>query len=427
MSTTRCFYNHTKQDPSVPYIDQDWTGNDVLVNDCFCIASFPKDRPSPTNNTGSSQPDVYYLATPPLTAPTINAEPFFSPNSTNGICSSYPNGPDDCANTQSGYCLTPDGQIEALACNNENSTATMMQGCQMNASGGYLQLWQCVPSTWDCVSTSARARSCEINYNGNGAFTSKKACRASNCENCANNGYCNGRGSCANNICYCTGGYFTDDCTCPPLGTGQGGCDWPDLNTLEKCGDLCQSANIAEDFGRCLPGWLVLNVSRGNCPPFGGCFRSGGMVLLQDNTGIAIQDTREGQKIITVQGTVATIESLRSHNIMPSESYWYGINDDDPFFTSNHPLLTFDGKWVALNPQVANQETPGLACEKMKVGQSLRKWQGSKYQEVVIKRITIDVPKQNEKMYELNLIGGDSYHINGYAVKMISLKEINQL
>lgn len=423
-----CYYNYTKQNPSEPYILRDATGKQLNILDCFCV--------SPTVNVAvdaeaSRLPNqvpaapTYYLAPPADAAGVTNVEYLLSP-SPNTTCASFPNGPADCWLEPDHYCREPSGTIEGLSCQPNAAVGSKFGGCVPDGQGGSLQGWQCVPTTWDCVPHNG-TRMCQINPNNAGRYTSQQACLAAHCEDCQDKNFCNNHGVCSHNQCICTENFTGADCSCPPKGSQSGsgckGCDWPDLATLQKCGGPCDTYCGNQGNGlECLCACSDCKGCTGPCKP-NGCFRVGTQVLMQDRTTKSIETISTGDHVLSYVNSNSHIQPSEVGNEkvfqrLPLGFFWYGFNDVTPFFTANHPFLTWNGKWVALDPEGAKDENPDLLCDQMKIGQTLRRWKNGEYEPFIIRRITVDPSDGTEEMHGLYLLGEKSYHANGFCVKM---------
>ena len=105
---------------------------------------------------------------------------------------------------------------------------------------------------------------------------------------------------------------------------------------------------------------------------------------------------------------------------MTKGNYWYGINDDKPFFTEGHSFESTNKSYICINPDIAKKENIIFDYKKMKVGDYVYKYNyETKEKELVrINKITRELVTKNTHSYGLYLTGDRSYYANGYAVLM---------
>ena len=96
----------------------------------------------------------------------------------------------------------------------------------------------------------------------------------------------------------------------------------------------------------------------------------------------------------------------------------FGINDDKPFATPNHPFWT-EERWKCINSESAMEENPDISYGVLQVGDTVFRISQTDpllYEPVTIWQLTFTMLSEPSKTYGLNLNGPQSYHANGYVV-----------
>ena len=151
----------------------------------------------------------------------------------------------------------------------------------------------------------------------------------------------------------------------------------------------------------------------------GGCFVAGTEVMTEGGQSIPIEQIREGTPVLTRADTNElgwASDELVEISIGGQEITLFGLNQDEPFFTSNHVFMTTGGH-RALNPEGARRENPYLEVGHLQVGDVVFQTTGDNIYETItiekipVKRVALDY------VYGVHLREGlRSYHANGYLV-----------
>jgi hypothetical protein len=216
---------------------------------------------------------------------------------------------------------------------------------------------------------------------------------------------------------------------------------------------------------------LTTGTSPDNDPDKGaGCFVAGTIVQLADGREMAIEEVREGHRVVGKDGGISTQTGERVILELEQGEYIYGIDDgtrqDEPFFSAGHLFWTPQG-WKAIDPAIARLENPQRDVSELKPGDvvfRLRATGGTgstneppqwaagpaesesvgtiacptlnevpraagpsitglrshlAYDEVCIRAFTRAYLPEGGRLYGLHLVDGpNSYHANGYLVAM---------
>ncbi|KAL6885433.1 hypothetical protein GGI43DRAFT_388957 [Trichoderma evansii] len=168
-----------------------------------------------------------------------------------------------------------------------------------------------------------------------------------------------------------------------------------------------------------------------------GCFRPGTQVLT-DGGPINIEELREGTRVLTSGGEVPAYGICSDEQVVQSvligptlRRQLWGINEDQPFFTSQHVFHTTTGL-RAVDPVKAKLENPWLEVGALMVGHSLiHTTDGKTYKPVEIKTLHHEVA-DCDTIHGVHLREGQrSYHANGYLVHLnypeITIKSLSKL
>ncbi|KAJ4371940.1 hypothetical protein N0V85_009084 [Neurospora sp. IMI 360204] len=168
-----------------------------------------------------------------------------------------------------------------------------------------------------------------------------------------------------------------------------------------------------------------------------GCFRPGTQVLT-DGGPINIEELREGTRVLTSGGEVPAYGICSNEQVVQSvligptlRRQLWGINEDQPFFTSQHVFHTTTGL-RAVDPVKAKLENPWLEVGALMVGHSLiHTTDGKTYKPVEIRTLHHEVA-DCDTIHGVHLREGQrSYHANGYLVHLnypeITIKSLSKL
>lgn len=133
---------------------------------------------------------------------------------------------------------------------------------------------------------------------------------------------------------------------------------------------------------------------------------------------MSIEKQTSGLKILVHGGEIATITAEFVENTIPPGDQLFGINDDAPFASVNHPFWTTEG-WKCLAVEAAKQENPDIEFKLLQVGDIVYKIAQTSpllYEPIRISRFTFRTLSEPTKIYGLHLDGPRSYHANRYVV-----------
>ncbi|WP_400259612.1 hypothetical protein [Candidatus Methanomassiliicoccus intestinalis] len=178
-------------------------------------------------------------------------------------------------------------------------------------------------------------------------------------------------------------------------------------------------ANVAEPYS------LSSNIKPNNEMKVGkhrkepGCVLAGTKILMQDGSSKPIEAIRKNDRVLSVGGMPAIVSDELIIN--PHVKEFYAINDDEPFLSLEHAILTQQG-WKCLNPELAQQINPNLEISLLEVGDVVCKLKGRDpktgeliYENVMVKKINTHI-KECVMSYDLHFTDGyKSYHANDYC------------
>lgn len=143
----------------------------------------------------------------------------------------------------------------------------------------------------------------------------------------------------------------------------------------------------------------------------------------------------EGTKILTANGTECNIEDIKAHqeicNCKGSISYTsdelikndkveilYAINDDAPFMSLEHAILTERG-WCSMNPTLSMSINPNFLVHQLEIGDVFYKKVSANGRITDIRceitRINVSPNTAKKLCYDLHFFDGfNSYYANGY-------------
>ena len=150
----------------------------------------------------------------------------------------------------------------------------------------------------------------------------------------------------------------------------------------------------------------------------GGCFTAGTKITLTNGKEIPIEKQAAGLKLLAQGGETTTItEEYVDNDLLPGQQL-FGINDDDPFASLNHPFWTTEG-WKCLEPEGAKEENPNIDFKLLQVGDIVFRIAQTNpllYEPVKVCKFMFMTVTEPSKIYGLHLDGPRSYHANGYVV-----------
>ena len=149
-----------------------------------------------------------------------------------------------------------------------------------------------------------------------------------------------------------------------------------------------------------------------------GCFTAGTKITLTNGKEIPIEKQAVGLKLLAQGGETTTItEEYVDNDLLPGQQL-FGLNDDDPFASLNHPFWTTEG-WKCLEPEGAVEENPNIDFKLLQVGDIVFRIAQTNpllYEPVKVHKFTFMTVTEPSKIYGLHLDGPRSYHANGYVV-----------
>ncbi|WP_438447020.1 hypothetical protein [Gorillibacterium sp. sgz5001074] len=100
-------------------------------------------------------------------------------------------------------------------------------------------------------------------------------------------------------------------------------------------------------------------------PDDSGCVREHTPIRMADGSVKPVQDLVPGDLVLNGYGTFSVCSTERIHN--PFVREMYGINDEPPFMSPEHALMT-DRGWCSLNPYLSRRLNPGVSLHRLQVG-----------------------------------------------------------
>lgn len=154
--------------------------------------------------------------------------------------------------------------------------------------------------------------------------------------------------------------------------------------------------------------------------PSSGCLTADTRILLDDGTELSVGQIKEGDRLRHTQRGYSTLGS--EFPVNPSLKYVYSINDDEPFMSLEHAIMTQRG-WCSMAPNLTKDLAPHHQVKLLTIGDVVLKvknpGQGTvSFDKVVVKRINMksfDLGK-GPQGFGIQLRGGHhSYFANGYC------------
>lgn len=147
-----------------------------------------------------------------------------------------------------------------------------------------------------------------------------------------------------------------------------------------------------------------------------GCVLAGTNIILADGSQIRVENIKSDMSVLNCSGTV----SSTSDELIVNDSVrmLYSINDDEPFMSFEHAILTNRG-WCSLNPGLSNEINPNFNVKKLLIGDVIEKadiYNGRVvYTSCEVKKINITENSEQKLCYDLHFYDGyNSYYANGY-------------
>lgn len=147
-----------------------------------------------------------------------------------------------------------------------------------------------------------------------------------------------------------------------------------------------------------------------------GCVTAGTKILLSDNSYINVENVSSDFCIRNCEGGISytTDEIIVNRNVQEL----YSINDDEPFMSLEHAVLTQRG-WCSLNPDLSNEINSNYNVKKLEMGDVIEKIElvngEISYKNVTVKKINIACNSEELTCYDLHFYNGiNSYYANGY-------------
>lgn len=138
------------------------------------------------------------------------------------------------------------------------------------------------------------------------------------------------------------------------------------------------------------------------------CFTAGTKVRLADNQEMPIEKVELNHELKSPFGKNKVLGYDRT---TLGERKLYAINDDNYFYTAEHPFLTTTG-WRSIDPDETKQETKELICGELKEGDILITDKGLQ----TIHTIKSKTDKPDTPLYNFFLDGDQSYYANDFVV-----------
>lgn len=154
----------------------------------------------------------------------------------------------------------------------------------------------------------------------------------------------------------------------------------------------------------------------GTKAPDSGCVIKGTKILLSNLRECPIEMLKHNDQILSCENLPSTCSDGLIFN--PNVTALYAVNEDDPFMSLEHPILTKRG-WCSLEPEQSMQINPNYQVSELKIGDSFYKAvlrpSGLTFEEVIvckINKVVYDIPQE---CFDLNIEDGyHSYFANGY-------------
>ncbi len=191
------------------------------------------------------------------------------------------------------------------------------------------------------------------------------------------------------------------------------------------------TVNLVESDIAFFPGvgygyWKVVELPPAPAPAT--CFTEDTVVTMADGSRKPIALVTIGDDVLGQDGTPNRVEAIDMPYL--GDRQLYAFNDDIPFITHEHPLMTGRG-WAAINPAATAVENPSLPVETLLVGDALYRLAAARVPamatgsaesaeiELTTERLVSIVPHYADpatRLYNLLLDQDHTYFANGYLV-----------
>lgn len=173
--------------------------------------------------------------------------------------------------------------------------------------------------------------------------------------------------------------------------------------------------------------WKVVELTP-KPPDTTSCFTPDTLVTMADGESRRIEEVVVGDLVVAQDGGI--------NRVIGIETPWLGdrrlfsLNEDEPFITSEHPIMTERG-WAAINPSATAGENPDLPVVALRVGEIIHRLRSIRvpamanvptdHAEVHIEptkleRIVSEDAAPGTMLYNLLLDRDHTYFANGYLV-----------
>lgn len=151
----------------------------------------------------------------------------------------------------------------------------------------------------------------------------------------------------------------------------------------------------------------------------GGCVIAGTLIQMADGTKKPIEDIKENDLVLNGNGSISICSSELIVNRNLKELY--SINDDEPFMSYDHAIMTQRG-WCSLKPNVSMNLNSHIVVNQLKVGDVVWKLKGivnnkPDFEKIEVKKInTISIGEEEVVGYDIHFREGYmSYCANNYC------------
>lgn len=147
-----------------------------------------------------------------------------------------------------------------------------------------------------------------------------------------------------------------------------------------------------------------------------GCVAAGTEILLADGTLMPVENIKSRTRVLNCNNTISSTSDELVIN--DSVEVLYAVNDDVPFMSPEHAILTERG-WCSLAPEESNKINPFFDVKELKTGDVFYKKvliNGKAVLErCVVEKINISPNTSKKICYDLHFYDGyNSYYANGY-------------
>ena len=149
-----------------------------------------------------------------------------------------------------------------------------------------------------------------------------------------------------------------------------------------------------------------------------GCVKAGTKILTADNRLVSVEDIVENTAVRNCMDSVSKTDNELIKNT--EVEMLYSINDDEPFMSLEHAVLTERG-WCSLDPEASMSINRFNKVSKLIKGDIIKKISVIngvlKYEDCRIEKINIAPNTEKAVCYDLHFYDGyNSYYANGYPV-----------